>query len=106
MALRFFKCVAVVTCVHALAAAIVFGAYFATKAGSRGGGKTAPGTEFPLSAQEPRPPVVVHEVASGETYPAIARNYGVTVQALLEANGRRDGQALRSGDRLIIPGRD
>ena len=106
MALRFFKCVAVVTFVHALAAAIVFGAYFATKAGNRGGGKTAgSGTEFVLVDKE-RPPVVVHEVASGETYPAIARAYGVSVQALLEANGRRDGQALRSGDRLIIPGRD
>ena len=59
-------------------------------------------------AEEPTgpPPGVDHVVAEGETLWAIARAYGVTVDAIVEANGLRprDVRALRTGRTLRIPG--
>ncbi|HEX5385879.1 MAG TPA: LysM peptidoglycan-binding domain-containing protein [Gemmatimonadales bacterium] len=44
-----------------------------------------------------------HVVRRGETLTGLARRYGVTVQALVKANGLRDDDMVRSGRRLIIP---
>jgi len=42
-------------------------------------------------------------VAAGETLTAIARRYGVTVKALVEANGIEDPNRLEIGQKLTIP---
>ena len=46
----------------------------------------------------------VHRVRSGETLMGLAKRYGVSVQALREANGMSAGDALRAGVTLRIPG--
>ena len=46
----------------------------------------------------------VHVVGQGDTLYRIARLYGTTVEAIMEANGIVDrSQILHIGDRLIIP---
>lgn len=66
------------------------------------------------SYREPAPPRVTvaarhrgrtHRVRRGETLSRIARRYGVSVRALQRANGIKRARALRSGQRLHIPGR-
>jgi len=54
-----------------------------------------PGT----AADEP----TVHVVRWGETQARIARQYGVTLDALEEANGLEDRNVIYAGQRLIIP---
>jgi membrane-bound lytic murein transglycosylase D len=44
-----------------------------------------------------------HVVRRGETLTALARRYGVTVQALMAANGLRSPSELKAGRRLNIP---
>ncbi len=44
-----------------------------------------------------------HRVASGETLASIAREYGVSVRALAEANGMRVSSMLRAGRQLVVP---
>ena len=44
-----------------------------------------------------------HVVRSGETLSVIARQYGVTVQAIVEANELADPNTLRTGQKLFIP---
>ena len=44
-----------------------------------------------------------HTVAAGETAWSIARRYGVTVQALAQANGLPETMSVRVGQRLTIP---
>ncbi len=46
-----------------------------------------------------------HTVQPGETLTRIAARYGVTVRALVEANGLRDPDVLKPGQVLRIPGR-
>ena len=46
----------------------------------------------------------VHRVRRGETLTGLAKRYGVSVQALREANGLASDDALRAGARLRIPG--
>ena len=50
-----------------------------------------------------RASVVTHLVRPGETMAAVARRYGVTVKALMAANGLRTGQGLKAGRRITIP---
>ncbi|MCS6844486.1 MAG: LysM peptidoglycan-binding domain-containing protein [Caldilineales bacterium] len=45
----------------------------------------------------------VHVVKPGETLGAIAARYGVSVQALAQANGIANPSLIRSGQRLVIP---
>jgi peptidoglycan lytic transglycosylase D len=45
-----------------------------------------------------------HTVRSGETLDALARRYGVTVDALREVNGMSSHEVLRSGVAIRIPG--
>ena len=48
----------------------------------------------------------VHQVAAGETLYAIARQYGVDVNALIAANGNLNPSQLSVGQSLIIPGQN
>jgi len=73
-----------------------------------------PGTverEIVADAAERRPPAarpaastVHHTVKRGETMASIARRYGVSTSALASANGVRNANSLRAGQRLRIPG--
>lgn len=45
----------------------------------------------------------IHVVQRGETLSAIARQYGVSVDALVTANGLADSSLIRVGQRLVIP---
>lgn len=51
----------------------------------------------------PTPTPVVHVLAEGENPWIVAQIYGVTVEALLEANDITDPNKLQIGERLIIP---
>lgn len=51
----------------------------------------------------PSPTLVVHVVAQGDTLFGIALDYGVSVDALVQANGLDLSQYLRIGQTLIIP---
>jgi len=51
--------------------------------------------------EPPRP--VRHTVRRGDTLTSIARNYGVSTDALREANGLR-GSTIQKGQQLLIPG--
>ncbi len=44
-----------------------------------------------------------HVVRGGETLSTIAREYGVTVNAIVEANALTDPNTLRVGQKLFIP---
>ena len=63
------------------------------------------GTVLPARANPETPPEDgVHVVVVGETLLVIARQYGVSVADLQEANGLDDPNRLAIGQRLIIPG--
>ena len=51
----------------------------------------------------PRPDKLEHLVAPNETVGGIAQRYGVTVEAILQANGIADPRLLRAGQTLVIP---
>lgn len=54
--------------------------------------------------REPDLVVVTHRVAKGETLYRIAKAYGLTVDALMEANHLKDPSELKAGEELAIPG--
>jgi LysM repeat protein len=58
-----------------------------------------PETISPTATPEP----TIHIVESGDTLGAIAAQYGVTVEAIVEANDIEDPNTLRVGQELIIP---
>lgn len=45
----------------------------------------------------------VHVIQPGDTLSAIAANYGVSMQAIIDANGLVDPDNLTAGDELQIP---
>ena len=49
------------------------------------------------------PPARTHVVRRGESLASIARRYGVSLQALVQANGLVDPNQLRVGQVLVIP---
>lgn len=46
----------------------------------------------------------VHKVQAGESVASIAKQYGVTVQAIVDANGLSDASLIQVGQELVIPG--
>lgn len=60
---------------------------------------TPAATDTPPGAPTP----VVHTVASGETLTLIAKKYGVTVDAIVQANQLSNADAIYAGQPLIIP---
>jgi membrane-bound lytic murein transglycosylase D len=55
--------------------------------------------------QQGRPAAAkTHIVRRGETLGGLARRYGVSIQALREANGIAEQETLRAGIALRIPG--
>lgn len=44
-----------------------------------------------------------HQVKSGETLSALAQKYGVTVQAIRDANPKVAKSGLKSGEKIVIP---
>ena len=61
-----------------------------------------PGTELIITVGT-APVQRTHTVLYGESASGIARRYGVTVQALVQANGLRNPNQLQAGQVLIIP---
>jgi len=55
-------------------------------------------------ANAPRPDTRTHLVRRGETLTGLAKRYGVSVEALREANGMSKRETLRAGAALKIPG--
>lgn len=45
-----------------------------------------------------------HTVATGEHLSGIAARYGTTVSAIVEANDLGDANAIRAGQRIVVPG--
>ncbi len=57
----------------------------------------------PTLTPSPTPTPVIHIVESGDTLFGVALEYGITLNALLSANGLDASQYLRIGQALIIP---
>ncbi len=66
---------------------------------------TAPGaTAVPvLTPVPPSGEVIVHVVQPGETLSSIAYRYGVTVQAIIDANGITNPDQIYQGQKLNVP---
>ncbi|TKJ29108.1 MAG: hypothetical protein CEE40_09640 [Chloroflexi bacterium B3_Chlor] len=68
---------------------------------------TLPPEPEPSATAEPTPPPSptpsMHVVQPGETLSEIARMYGTSVDAIVEANDLGDADALREGQLLLIP---
>lgn len=62
-----------------------------------------PPTATPTATPTPTPTPLIHEVQSGDTLTEIANRYGVSMEALIDANNLSDPDRLAPGDRLIIP---
>jgi len=63
----------------------------------------APLTPLPTATPTITPTPVIYVVQKGDNLLSIARRYGVTLQALQEANGILDPRRLQIGQELIIP---
>lgn len=57
----------------------------------------------PPPAPAPAPVAATHTVQSGDTVSAIARSYGATAQAVLDANGLGWGSIIYPGQTLALP---
>jgi LysM repeat protein len=62
-----------------------------------------PATPLPTFTVTPSPTPIVHTVARGETLLGIANEFGISVEALQEANGILDPRRLQVGQDLIVP---
>ncbi len=60
-------------------------------------------TPVPIPSPTPVPTVAVYRVERGDTLKAIADDFGVSVELLVEVNDLDDPNAIRAGQRLIIP---
>ena len=69
-----------------------------------GSGKAAAPKTAAAPKAAPKPVVCTHTVRSGESISRIALRYHVTRTALIEANRLVNPHALRSGQRLSVPG--
>ncbi|MDO4919965.1 LysM peptidoglycan-binding domain-containing protein [Kocuria sp.] len=70
-----------------------------TTAGNTSGSstETSGGSTAPAAGER-------HTVVAGDTLWELSRQHGVSVAALMSANGLRAGAALRPGDTLVVPG--
>ncbi len=66
----------------------------------------APSTPAPTPTVTPTPTPVIYVVQKGDTLIDIAKQYGITVEALQEANAITDPRRLRIGQELVIPQED
>jgi len=76
-------------------------------AGAPGGHKASGGRKPPAAgggAGSPAPAGGRYEVKAGDTLSGIATAHGVKLRALLDANGLKDPNHVRVGQKLIIPG--
>lgn len=55
------------------------------------------------AAPAPSPTPITHVVQAGETLSEIARMYGTTVEAIVQANDLKNANAIRQGQVLLIP---
>lgn len=69
--------------------------------GAYGGGYTAPEPSIPAS--QPTGANSEHVIQKGDTIGDMAKKYGVSVQAILDANPGVQPRRLRINDRLVIP---
>ena len=66
--------------------------------------KPAPATEKPASSvAKTAAGGTTHTVARGDTLTRLAKKYGVSAQAIMEANGMKDADHLQLGKTLTIP---
>jgi LysM repeat protein len=63
----------------------------------------APSTPAATSAPTSTPTPVIHTVQAGDTLIGIAKQYGISAEALQEANAILDPQLLQIGQELVIP---
>ncbi|MFB0546101.1 MAG: sortase [Anaerolineae bacterium] len=65
----------------------------------------APPMDMPITTEPPSRPAsrTIHRVESGENLSKIAARYGVTVEAIVEANGMEDPGLIHVGQELTIP---
>ena len=63
----------------------------------------APATPAPTATPTVTPTPIVYRVQTGDTLLAIAAKFGVTAEAIQEANGVVDPRRLQVGQELIIP---
>jgi len=63
----------------------------------------APATPVPTDTPTPTPTPIIHVIQRGDTLLGLAYQYGVSVQAIQEANGVVDPRRLRIGQKLLIP---
>ena len=66
----------------------------------------APSTPAPTSPPTPTPTPVIYTVQAGDNLIGIAKEYGVSVEALQEANAILDPERLQIGQELVIPRED
>ncbi|HEU5041480.1 MAG TPA: LysM peptidoglycan-binding domain-containing protein [Gemmatimonadales bacterium] len=66
--------------------------------------RVAPPTKSSAKAAKTASDARTHRVRRGETLTGLAKRYGVSVEALREANGLTDDSTLRAGASLRIPG--
>ncbi len=60
-------------------------------------------TPTPTSTPTPIPPVRTYKVKPGDTLASIAKDFGISLEALLEANDLSERAVIRPGDTLLIP---
>lgn len=60
-------------------------------------------TWTPTATPEPTPAPVTYTVASGDSPSEIAKQFGISTEALMEANDITDPRRLRVGQVLVIP---
>jgi LysM repeat protein len=64
---------------------------------------TLPTTPAPTSTPPAAAPAGTYVIEPGDTLSVIAEQFGVTVEALSEANGITDVNSIRPGQELVIP---
>ena len=58
----------------------------------------------PVEAEDPTPDAILYTVQAGDSLAAIARAYGLSVEAIVEANDIQDPDRIDVGQALLLPG--